>query len=450
MIPYVILFLPSIICLFWAVLHTTVSSRTNTYRLMMALILDAMAFFFVDACYNYPGVSINTMLVGGMMSQFVTPCMVPLIALYMERLDRGNVYHPLQTIWIVIPAVLFTAAVVVFSVSEPQKIKTIIDGFYSEGWVFVRPYRGKAEYIYFVCTELLPRAILVLETLTLIYILLRIIHKHNFKGKDIINFWWKGQPIEIAELQIKNITILTILLSIKIVIFRGDVRINLWIPDTLAVLISIYIFKFCYLALFGTKKLLTLKDIRNSFRYNYDEKIKAQIVEEMMNELLDDAEEEALKRIQEKIGENLHIDQFRSEEKTKDTPMITKRILNAVSESWEEDSLMGRFQHLMIDEQAFLQPRLSLDDVAEQLNSNKTYISKLVNNSYNLGFPELINTLRIDYAEQYIINHREAKQEEIATSCGFLSASSFNTIFKKVTGMTPKVWIASIDKKKSS
>ena len=94
----------------------------------------------------------------------------------------------------------------------------------------------------------------------------------------------------------------------------------------------------------------------------------------------------------------------------------------------------------------FLQPKLTLDDVAESLNTNKTYVSKMVNNTYNLGFPELINILRVDYAEQYIISHREARQEEIAQECGFLSASSFNTTFKKVTGMTPKVWIASIDR----
>ena len=95
----------------------------------------------------------------------------------------------------------------------------------------------------------------------------------------------------------------------------------------------------------------------------------------------------------------------------------------------------------MVEEKLFLYPRLSLGDVAERLNSNKTYVSKLVNNSFNLGFPELINTMRVDYAEQYIINNRHARQNEIAEACGFLSASTFNNTFKKVTGMTPKVWI---------
>ena len=33
-----------------------------------------------------------------------------------------------------------------------------------------------------------------------------------------------------------------------------------------------------------------------------------------------------------------------------------------------------------------------------------------------------------------------ASQEEIAKACGFLSASSFNGTFKRITGVTPKVW----------
>jgi YesN/AraC family two-component response regulator len=104
----------------------------------------------------------------------------------------------------------------------------------------------------------------------------------------------------------------------------------------------------------------------------------------------------------------------------------------------------------MLHEQAFLEPGLTLNSVAERLHSNKTYISRLVNNSYNLAFPDFINTLRIDYAEQYIISHRGAKQLEIATACGFTSASSFNNIFKKITGMTPKIWLATFDRQNQS
>ena len=96
----------------------------------------------------------------------------------------------------------------------------------------------------------------------------------------------------------------------------------------------------------------------------------------------------------------------------------------------------------MKEKQLFLKPGLSLDDVATELETNRTYVSKMVNNAYNMGFPELLNILRVDYAQHYIILHSEEKQESIASACGFFSASSFNNTFKRITGMTPKMWAA--------
>ena len=117
------------------------------------------------------------------------------------------------------------------------------------------------------------------------------------------------------------------------------------------------------------------------------------------------------------------------------------------NKNWEEGSLLAQFRSLMVDKKVFLRPKLTLDEVADELHSNKTYVSKMVNNTYGVSFPELVNTLRVDYAEQYILSHREAKQSEVALNSGFLSASAFNTVFKKVTGVTPKVWMASNDSK---
>jgi AraC-like DNA-binding protein len=116
--------------------------------------------------------------------------------------------------------------------------------------------------------------------------------------------------------------------------------------------------------------------------------------------------------------------------------------MGSVSASGEESNLLARFQHLMLDEQLFLQPSITLADVAERLHTNKTYVSRMVNQNYSLGFPEVLNILRVDYAEQYIRKHPTANQEDIAKACGFLSASSFNSTFKRITGYTPKVWAA--------
>ena len=164
----------------------------------------------------------------------------------------------------------------------------------------------------------------------------------------------------------------------------------------------------------------------------------------MMEELLEEAGQDALLRFQKKIGDTLQMDNVTPAE----ISTVKEKIYYSASSSWD-DSLLARFRSLMVNEQMFLQPSLSLNDIADRLHTNKTYVSKLVNKTYNLSFPELLNTLRIDYAEQYLLNHKDATQAEVAKACGFSSASSFNNIFRKITGMTPKMWLATEKKKKT-
>lgn len=108
----------------------------------------------------------------------------------------------------------------------------------------------------------------------------------------------------------------------------------------------------------------------------------------------------------------------------------------------DEENLRMKFEDLIVTEQLFLRQGLRITDIATMLETNRTYISRLVNNTYNMSFSDYINTLRIDYAEQYLLHNRDAKQSDIAASCGFPNASAFNNVFKKITGVTPKIWLA--------
>lgn len=109
----------------------------------------------------------------------------------------------------------------------------------------------------------------------------------------------------------------------------------------------------------------------------------------------------------------------------------------------DEEDLRIRFEDLIVTEQLFLKQGIRISDIASRLETNRTYVSRLVNNTYNMSFSDYINTLRIDYAEQYLLHHRDAKQSDIAEACGFPNASAFNNVFKKITGVTPKIWLAS-------
>ena len=109
----------------------------------------------------------------------------------------------------------------------------------------------------------------------------------------------------------------------------------------------------------------------------------------------------------------------------------------------DEEDLRIRFEDLIVTEQLFLKQGIRISDIASRLETNRTYVSRLVNNTYNMSFSDYINTLRIDYAEQYLLHHRDARQSDIAEACGFPNASAFNNVFKKITGVTPKIWLAS-------
>lgn len=106
---------------------------------------------------------------------------------------------------------------------------------------------------------------------------------------------------------------------------------------------------------------------------------------------------------------------------------------------------------MFIDEQhEALTPGITINDIAQLIGSNKTYVSRLVNSTFKMAFPDYLNNLRIDYAEEYILHHKYAKQSEIAEACGFPNASAFNNTFKKFTGMTPRIWLMTHDVKKKN
>lgn len=411
-------------CLFWVIIHMMIASRTDTFHLFIALFTACGLYIYSEACHVVlePGSSMDTIAtITGMLAG---PSVIPLLITYLRRLMHSPRSHPITVMWVVIPAALFTAGTVLSLLNSKE-----------------------ADALFHTITVDIYNMILAIELVILLVFIIIMLRQKRLLIGTLLKFFM-GQKISLARLQMSVAMIPMGVMAARIGFGYNLYALDLWVQITTATLLLFSALLFGLNALFGSKVNISWKDYRLLIRYNYGKQNKDEVVEAMLNDLLDEAEEEALRRIQEKIGENLHIEEWHAEAK-KDTPtQLTTNIFTAVSDSWDENSLISRFQHLMMDEHLFLHPRLTLDDVAERLNSNKTYVSKLVNNTYNLGFPELINTLRIDYAEQYILSHREAKQEEIAQSCGFLSASSFNTTFKKVTGMTPKVWIASMERQK--
>lgn len=104
------------------------------------------------------------------------------------------------------------------------------------------------------------------------------------------------------------------------------------------------------------------------------------------------------------------------------------------------DRLAASLAKYMDEEKAFLQPDISIEKVAAKLGTNRFYISRLVNVEQSMTFRDYINSLRINYAKDYMKQHPTDTQEQVAFACGFSSASYFNRKFKLITGYSPQNW----------
>lgn len=101
--------------------------------------------------------------------------------------------------------------------------------------------------------------------------------------------------------------------------------------------------------------------------------------------------------------------------------------------------LIERLISVVENEKLFLNPELSMSDVAERLQTNTSYLSRAVNEILKKNFPAYINELRIREAQRLLADRNFANRsiEGIALMSGFRSKSAFNDAFRKFTGMTP-------------
>ena len=99
-----------------------------------------------------------------------------------------------------------------------------------------------------------------------------------------------------------------------------------------------------------------------------------------------------------------------------------------------------RLEELMDTKKVYLQSELRLDELARMMQTNRTYISRLINDKYHCSFSDLVNRKRIEYAKELMQADPQMKQEQISQEAGFLHPATFSRTFKQVEGITFREW----------
>lgn len=99
--------------------------------------------------------------------------------------------------------------------------------------------------------------------------------------------------------------------------------------------------------------------------------------------------------------------------------------------------------HLVEQEKAYQDAELSLVQMAKQLKTNPTILSKVINQGFGKNFNDFVNHYRIEAVKEKLQAGEQKTQTllGIAYDCGFNSKATFNRAFKKATGASPKEWM---------
>ena len=112
---------------------------------------------------------------------------------------------------------------------------------------------------------------------------------------------------------------------------------------------------------------------------------------------------------------------------------------NTVSDRDEE--LMEQLLRLMEEQKPYLNSDLRVEDVANMLDTNRTYLSNCIRNIRGCQFMQFVNAYRVEHAKQVLRQNGDIKMSYVWNASGFSSEPTFFRIFKEITGMTPKEWL---------
>jgi|GEM_PF-7084073 len=101
--------------------------------------------------------------------------------------------------------------------------------------------------------------------------------------------------------------------------------------------------------------------------------------------------------------------------------------------------LIERLNNLYAEQKIYLNPELSIGDLASKLDTNRSYLSEAINKAYDKNFNTYTNEFRVKEAINLFSDPNSDMMtiETIAAKAGFNNRTSFYQAFKKITGLTP-------------
>jgi len=104
----------------------------------------------------------------------------------------------------------------------------------------------------------------------------------------------------------------------------------------------------------------------------------------------------------------------------------------------------NKLKELMKTEKPYLEPKLTLSNLADELDISNNHLSQVINQYEEKNFFDFVNSYRVEEFKARAVDPANSNFSilAIALDSGFNSKSSFNQVFKKTTGKTPSQFMS--------
>lgn len=391
--------LPFSVCVVWLVLLLFRGHKNYSNRLFMWIMVLFVVSFWAGSNHKPPFLDFNKLVYVDIIMQFSTIAIFPLICFYIRSLYDENSLS-VNAYLLYLPSILLTtAAMVVTILLGVDHCAALIQNIYSHNVPF--DDLEVVERAYIVLTYFVYRIVFFISlSLSIVYVFSRLF-TGRFKIVHIVYFLRGKKSSFVAN-------ILCLFFVIYFVLWAACVIFDDIFMNSLSVWSALWCAS-CALLLFLIGYVSAVPPLPGGYMN----------IDRMRHPF------SAMRQTRQEFLQGI------DSGPVADTPASGY------------DKIMESFKKLMIDDQGFLNPSMTIDEIAVKLNTNRTYVSKLVNIYYGVPFREYLNGLRMDYAKQLMIDEPDAVIDYVAAKSGFQSSTQFIRKFRETEGTTPTVWKAS-------
>lgn len=394
--------LPCMVCIVWAVILLTTRHKSKSKQYLTTLAVLGFFFFYYQAMFagfpmepeNYPTVNI--------IRKVVSLLLFPAGILYIFALTGRKTSSPMISILMMPPVVLGGALAILYRLMGPETRTQFCAGIIA-GQKPPVGFEGRIFDIYEMFSHTFYQVFLYAWFALSIFLLIFFLVNSHYRFGDLRLFIFKGKESLLVNAIIGCCMMLT-----------GSFLIcNLLEPllkqDSPA---AIIIFIFMALLLFFFFYLGTIFDETTVFW------------QEIFNP--------------KKTWERKYLESH---------PEIAeiKRVLDtSEKKNTKGFSIQSRFVLYVEEQEPYLNPDVTIEEVASQILVDKDRLAKVIKESTGLNFRNYMNMKRVEEAKKIMTLFPTMSMNHVAKKAGFTSNSTFSRKFNEIEGMSPTEWVKTV------